>query len=312
MITSFKATTGFAAGLEALQGRTFEFKPGVNIVFGPNGTGKSTMLKIIAALCGVKNGGWTKLPDWVGMKGWRAGESFDFPSCLSGNSPGGCLAEVGWDGTPTFFNGSAADALQMTHFMEADESADGMTSMNEQIAQLTGKPSEGMVRLRKLNKSYEMIEKPPVIDSIPRNSGEQATKCWRSFIEWTAGLGPKGPNTVLLDEPEKSLSIENQMVFWGFSVKAIGKERQLIIATHSPLALMMDLDWNFIDMEPGYTKQSRHLVKWMAEKGSPDHANLLVIFQKKKDEYKRRLEGEQKKAEKKPVAKKKAVKKGKK
>ena len=44
-----------------LIGRTFEFQPGkLNIIFGPNGCGKTTILKAIAGTAGIAGDGMTK------------------------------------------------------------------------------------------------------------------------------------------------------------------------------------------------------------------------------------------------------------
>jgi len=62
MITKAKATSGFSIKLDALKGRAYTFKPGLNILFGPNGCGKTTLLKILGAYSGTE-AGWSRFLD---------------------------------------------------------------------------------------------------------------------------------------------------------------------------------------------------------------------------------------------------------
>ena len=261
MIKEVKVTSGFAANLPCLKDK-IEFKPGLNVLFGPNGCGKSTTLKIMGAYCGIKGGGWSRFPDPLDLKR-GVGESIKktkLPDAFKGLSPAGCEAKVIWDGTPSFLNHSGNDNPMATVFFEsADESPDGMTDMHEQIGLMMGKPSEGQLRIHKLRKVLEIALKPPDLTKIPdRMVNDTWKEGWTIFAKYVSKLDRTGPATLLLDEPDKSLSIENQIMFWKDIIPKMSTKLQLIVASHSPFCI--NVKANFIDMQNGYLEETRKAV----------------------------------------------------
>jgi predicted AAA+ superfamily ATPase len=96
MITKAEVLSGFAAKLPAF-GKSYEFGPGLNVLFGPNGCGKTTMVGILGAYSGTQ-AGWSRFLDPP------FGEAKDtrFPKRFKQISPGKCEANVHWDGTANF------------------------------------------------------------------------------------------------------------------------------------------------------------------------------------------------------------------
>jgi predicted ATPase len=45
----------FASVPSLAKSRTFEFKPGINVLYGENGSGKTTLLNAIAKRCSTPN-----------------------------------------------------------------------------------------------------------------------------------------------------------------------------------------------------------------------------------------------------------------
>lgn len=273
MITSFKATSGYAAALPVFS-RAVLFEPGLNIVFGPNGCGKSTMLRIMAAYCGIKNGGWTRISSALDM---FSVEKTTYPHKLAVlERRGECQADVAWDGTPTFFNHSTADNPGLDVMMDEEDSADGITGYAEGIQLMGNRVSQGQRRLTKLNRIAGMLKQPPRIDTVDESRGPNYGA--REFVEYMASLGQAGPSTVLFDEPDRSLATEHQMMLWGMILPKLAAKYQVIVAAHSWIPLMIKYARvNIIDLDPGYLEIAGHLVKWLASKGEVDEANLMVL-----------------------------------
>lgn len=276
MIHSAKFTSGFASDLPCLKGKTFEFKEGLNVLFSPNGTGKSTALSIIGAYCSInhKSGGWSTMPEPLTIK--EIGDTVKLPNNFCNLAPGECSADVKWDGTPSFINNSATDnaAKSMGHFIDdASMSPDGMiTDMFGHINAMFNKSSQGQTRMNKINKMFVMLDKKP---DLTINKFAKHNDSWKAvgqaFVDYIKSLNPTGRVTILLDEPEKSLSMEMQFFLWHMAFPKIAQDRQLIVATHCPLALYSKA--HFIDLEEGYIEKAKRILK-----GGMDPENSKDVF----------------------------------
>jgi len=265
MIQSFRVKTGFAAQLPAFKGK-LKFKPGVNILFGPNGCGKTTALKITGVYCGITTGGWSKHPDPGDIIeiGVLRRKPPNLPDCLAIRAPGQCTANIEWDGTPTFLN-AAADRDGLSFFVDrAENSADGMTSMKDQIQEIAQKPSEGQRRIHKIERIAELLDQVPDLTKNPdRKYNSLWVEGWTAFSEYVKTLPRTGPSTILLDEPDMSLSLPNQMVLWNEIVPKLAKRFQVIATSHSPFILYKS--WHFLDLQEGYLAECRERVRAWTE-----------------------------------------------
>jgi energy-coupling factor transporter ATP-binding protein EcfA2 len=265
MIHSIKVRSGFAAELPCLKDRTFEFKPGLNLLFGPNACGKTSLMKIIGAYsCVLHEGGWSQRPRGMYLK------KREYPKDLEENSPGKCKADVDWDGSATFFNqSSVSDSGQIGYFESSDarDSIDGITNMDDQITQIMCKPSTGQLRLLKLKRITETLQKPPKLWSMGKSSRKKEKKKEKDvFVDYILSLPRKGPTTVLLDEPDKGLDIRSQAKFWMNFVTGMAEKFQIIASSHSLVALMRywpkhkkPIPCNFIHMDE---KETTDAILW--------------------------------------------------
>jgi predicted ATPase len=79
------------------------------------------------------------------------------------------------------------------------------------------------------------------------------------FTDYVNSLPRTGPITLLLDEPDRSLSIDNTIVLWQKVIPKLAENVQIITATHSPFALFLDA--NYLDLKAGYLQESTNAVK---------------------------------------------------
>jgi predicted ATPase len=258
MITHVQAKSGFAAALANLKGQRFDFLPGprVTVLFGPNGCGKTTILKLAAAYTGIDTsnrsygGGWNRAPRFFS---WDD-DKVKFPDVFKDNAIGKCEADVGWEGSSCFYNSaglSESGGNLSTFVSSASDSPDGMMDFEEQVALTVGHCSEGEFRNHKIFKVVEAIKSPPALSD---RDGD------KKYVKYVKSLPRTGPLTLLWDEPDRSLSVDAQLTFWGRFILGLAKQEkiQIVVASHSMVLLHMPhfLDsFKIIDVEKGYLEK---------------------------------------------------------
>lgn len=213
-----------------------EFKPGLNIIFAPNGTGKSTILSMMATATASKQGGYSVVTrDWNGR--------FD-TECMDG-------INVSHDGQAVMYcNPRQAVGLIGGQAAFDDE------FFSEGLYDLKLNESTGKTTIARLGKVLGIIGgKDPFESKIEYRVPEDQIKEERRKL-----LEPqieKGQQSILLDEPESGLAIHVQNnIFTMLDKAAKEKNLQIIVATHSLFALSC-VDANFIELQPGYIKIAR-------------------------------------------------------
>lgn len=280
MIKTVTVTSGFASELKALKGKTFSFKPGLNILYGPNGCGKSTLLKIMAAYCGVNKGGWSRVNEPLSF---GFGEELTFPNSYAKLSPGECKAVVEWDGTPTYLHRAEDSDVRTssTFYGSVSDSPDGETTMTEQLNTMLTKPSSGQLRGQKLQKFFEACKTPK--QRLPKKDAKKANSVWDACEDaqyaYFASLKATGIPTLMADEPENSMDIPSQLAIWANLMPQLAHpSRQIIIATHSVSALFVPCQSNIIDVIPGYAETCSSLTALYVTR--PKHADMMASLQK--------------------------------
>jgi len=222
------------------------FKPGLNILWGRNGTGKSTLLTAMARYLHCEQGGRPIITTSSCQAIFR---SFSHDKWQRRG-----LA-IEHDGQGTFYVnpgrtiGHLGGGFDDDFFMEGVQSA-------------VAKGSAGQTTLIQAGMVLKHAKRVEVECRIP----ESINDVWKKFrgeaLRMTKGTtDKKGPPTILLDEPDRSLDIDNTQQLWASVIPSMVKTRQVIVATHSPFALNM-AGANYIVLgEQEYLAKCREAVK---------------------------------------------------
>lgn len=258
MIESVQATGGFAK--ELFGARVFKFKPGLNVMLGPNGSGKSTIIGLAAAYTGCHEHGWSSA---VPPEDSR--HSFDmltsrepYPDKLHLAAPGRCTAKVAWDGSPSYlFSATFVDVPKPWLDGSLEQITDILTSRSA---------SSGQLRLMKLVRVAKDIPNMPNLVAKPNSRlNEPRLAMARDFAKYVKSIRRRGWKlnpTILFDEPDRSLGLAEQLDLWTRVVQSLlVRNFQVIIASHSPLPLVLDVEATLVEMVPGYADRCRELLR---------------------------------------------------
>ncbi len=246
--------------------RKFEFKPGLNILWGRNASGKTTVLKLLARLFHCEQSGSPVVTQE------SISEIFDIGSALDKN-PGKLLESV-----IVLHDGQGVRHFDPSHavgLMGGGAAFDWAFGM-EGISNAMFKGSAGqttMFRFEQLMGSSLKEGKVPEVQYRMKKS--HVNSLWGDRIEliekFLASNAEKGPATIMLDEPERSFDIPLQALCWRF-IRANAHRTQFLVASHSVFALNIP-EAHYIEMVPDYMAASQAalalLPKWAEEKPLP-------------------------------------------
>lgn len=263
---------------ETLVGRRFEFTGDrINLIFGPNASGKSSILKAIAghAFC---EDGFSRFiePLYFGLRIMNDVTPEMYADKLR-DMTAKTSNEIEWDGSPIYFHnfdnrrdtGSLGDlqgsilngtADEVFYAMEKNRISAGQ-NMFFQLHRLAGTMSRTVTYgdiLEEYSKYAKCDENHPW-----RRAYEAQVAYYRSF---PMSYDPNGQNTYLFDEIDKSMDILNIHALYTQVLPALAKKyaKQIIIISHSPVVLNDDVFksgmYNFISMDEEYTEKCRKIM----------------------------------------------------
>lgn len=218
------------------------FKPGVNVVVGSNGCGKTTLLASLAILFLAKQQGYTSFKGKEGLqslfpigKGWV------------------CDDVVRHNGKSILYL-----MKYNTSYFDNDNYLDSFYSIMSQNKTSTGESNQYHLNL--LFKNKEKLK--PVEDLI---KGFKANDLWQKRINAWYTWFKQGivkddqQTTLLMDEPTMGFDFKTKAKFW--TMMSMARDRfQTIIASHDTLPLFIP-DINIIECEKGYVEEVKGLIK---------------------------------------------------
>lgn len=252
------ARFGYAAKLPFFsKKRKIEFKPGLNILFGPNGCGKSTVLRILSDTMFATQGG-TSVVTSNALQ-----ESVDKWSRSGLNDAIGL--EVAHDGQPVVFCDPRNTVGLAGGSFDDDFLGLGLRNL---LAQKKG--SHGQLSAHRIDSALAILmgdaKMPAAVEW--RVSRKNTNSHWASALaiaesRMKASIA-RGQPTLILDEPEANFSLLWQSRIWDLiSSPAVIRDFQVIVATHSVFALGF-ANANYIDFEPGYLEQATNALQLKA------------------------------------------------
>ena len=236
-----------------------EFKKGLNVIVGPTGTGKSTLLDMVVSYMAAKQGGVSTVTEqWVRDN-------------ISNNNLISDALELKHDGQPVLYSsphsavGISGSQLDDDFFLSGllnvtDTGSSGQKSISK-TSRCVSAIAEAATDYKPQSDTYDVA----FPDSIEyRIKAEDVNDVWQAYLS-TASilLEPKikkSQKTIIMDEPDASLSLLFQRGFWQNIIKqAVAADFQIIVASHSIFAL--NLDAHYIETVPNYVDDCKNMVR---------------------------------------------------
>lgn len=262
-----------------LIGKKFSFdNKKINILFGPNGCGKSTILNTIAGKALISDGysRFFEPLDFPG--GFNGGERYVVENLISKLSMN--TANVEWSGNPIYCN-NFSDTLKNGGMMFGGLQGSILGNISEEIfyrMNIDNKSSDGQKTVFIFNRIFKIASgKKSLKDIISPysekflNANETWKKCGQVQLEHFKqfeDFEKECPSTIVLDEVDKSLDIITVSTlyreFFPMIVEKTGC--QIITVSHNPLILSDKIagdkeTYNLISLEPDYTEKAKKVIK---------------------------------------------------
>jgi len=221
---------------------TYTFSPGLNILWGANGSGKSSLLRLLSRMFLCEQGQDEQKATFHSLH-----EVFKIGS----NDPSRYDAiKVLHDGSPVLYLDSGVGKGQLYAGAFDDD------FFTDSLASFAFKGSSGQTTYYRLdNVVRRLIKKDFKEPDLSKVWDKPKKAILEGFLKGTL---EKSHPTILIDEPERSLDIMAQVTFWNF-IRSYQDKYQFIIATHNLFACNLS-EANYIPFgDPKYLDHCREI-----------------------------------------------------
>lgn len=270
--------------VDNLLGKKFVFEPHkINVIFGENAAGKSTIIKALAAYC--QCGDARNFDGWTNVNFVDPLSSYSFPSSseekdekymqqvvendinrLMKNN-----AVVEWDGIPVY-NDSFSNRKMTGWFGELTGSV--LDSPLDEALWLTSHQSLGEKSITILCKMIPKLEKPFTLEECLSRVKKNSNNIWKVYQKTlmqrlkrlNSGFSGEPVNTFMFDEIDKSMSISNVVTLYTKILPSLVEKTgcQIIIVSHSPVIITEQVYnsrfYNIINVTEGYAEECKSIL----------------------------------------------------
>lgn len=246
---------GYAADLPFFKGRRhIEFKPGLNVLYGPNGCGKSTVLRMLGETMCATQGGVSAVTE-AALR-----ESVDV-----GFGSGRCVDQIALhvlhDGQPVLYCDPRKAVGIAGGSFDQDFLKEGLTELFDNKSK-----SHGQASASRMAAALDVLEGKARLPAAPlrKLSASGLNDLWKKALSIVdARMAPSiepGQITILLDEPEANFSLKWQAMLWALvSDPSVLERCQIIVASHSPFVLGLPAA-TYLDLVPDYRQDMQALL----------------------------------------------------
>lgn len=265
-----------------LLNRTFYFEPNkINLIFGPNASGKTTILKALGGIAGTTDG-YAQLYPPLEIRDFNEKPTIEKFKKNKLQKIMCNSAIIDWDGTPIYYDnfanrkshGTIGDlggsvlgndiGTELQYIMSKDEISQGQNTI--------------YLMTRLFNIAKQHLSYKDIFSDYINNDGTyknmNVNDIWRETyitqLNYYMGFENSAknlPSTFLFDELDKSLDIINTCQLYNNILPKLVEKTgiQIIIISHSPIVLSEKIRnnemYNIISIDENYTKECIKLLK---------------------------------------------------
>ena len=270
--------------VDNLLGKKFVFEPHkINVIFGENAAGKSTIINTLAAYC--QCGDADNLDGWTNINFVKPLPSHSFLSSSEENDEKYVQqvveddinrlmknnAMVEWDGIPVY-NDSFSNRKMLGQLGELTGSV--LDSVLDEALWLTSRRSLGEKSIAILCKMIPKLEKPFTLEECLSRVKKNYNNIWEVYQKalvqrlkrLNSGFSGEPVNTFMFDEIDKSMSISNVVTLYTKILPSLVEKTgcQIIIVSHSPVIMTEQVYdsrfYNIINVTEGYAEECKSIL----------------------------------------------------